>query len=298
MDWLNYQHLYYFWVVAREGTIRGASEELRLAPSTISVQIRQLSEQMGHDIFQRTGRRLVLTEMGRAVFRYADAIFTTGRELLDFVNGRRPGYPLRLDVGVAGVVPKLLAHKFIEPALQMESPVHLVVHSDRQDRLLTDLALHHLDVIITDAPVGPEARVRVFTHSLGSCGVTFFATSKLHAQIGRDFPNCLDGAPFLLPTSETALRRVLDHWFDSRELHPVVVGEYDDSGLLKAFGQHGYGVFVAPDIIAEEIARQYRVEPIGRADSVQERFYAVSIERQLKHPAVAHIKQSAAALLQ
>jgi len=297
MEWVNYQHLHYFWVVAREGSIRAAGEELRLAPSTISTQLKQLSEHFGNDLFERSGRRLVMTEFGRHIFRYADEMFMTSREMLDFVHGRQPGHPMRLDVGVAAVVPKLLANKFIEPALEMDDSVHLVIREDRQDRLLADLALHHLDVVITDSPIGPEARVRAFTHTLGSCGIQFLAAPGVAEKLEGEFPECLDGAPFLLPTSETALRRMLDHWFDAQGLRPFVVAEIDDSALLKVFGQHGHGVFAAPDVIGAEIQRQYQVQSIGHASRLRERFYAVSVERKLKHPAVARIKSLAAALL-
>lgn len=296
MEWLNYQHLHYFWVVAREGSIRAASEELRLAPSTISVQLKQLSEQLGHDLFERSGRRLVLSEMGRQVFRYADAICVTGRELLDFVHGHQDGHAQRLDVGVAAVVPKLLAHQFISPAFDSEEAVHVVVREDRQERLLAELAMHRLDIVITDSAIGPEARVKVFTHPLGTCGVVFFATPELRKSFSGPFPGCLDGQPFLVPTSDNALRRMLDHWFDARDIHPHIIGEYDDSALLKAAGQHGHGFFAAPDVIADAIEHQYGVEAIGTADGLEERFYAVSMERKLRHPAVARIKRSAAAL--
>lgn len=297
MEWLNYQHLQYFWVVARLGGVRAASDELRLAPSTISVQLRQLSEHLGQDLFERAGRRLVLTAFGRDVFRYADTIFTTGRELLDFAGGRGPGRPRRLDVGVSGVIPKMLAQKVVEPALEMAEPVHLLIREDRQERLLEELAAHRLDVVLTDAPVGPEARVKVFTHALGSSGVTFFAAPALRRRLVGDLPGCLDGAPLLVPTAETALRRLLDHWLDAHGVHPQIVAEIDDSAMLKAFGRRGHGVFAAPDVIADELARQYQVEPLGPAEGLEERFYAVSIERRLRHPAVAHIKRTATALL-
>ncbi len=297
-EWLNYQHLQYFWVTAREGSIRAASAELSLAPSTISAQLKLLSQQLGQDLFERVGRGLILTAFGREVFHYADAIFMTGRELLDLAHGRRTGRPLRMEVGVAGVVPKLLARRFVEPAFEVDGgDLHLVLREDRQERLLSQLALHHLDVVITDAPVGPESHLKVFTHALGGTDVSFFATEELASRLGTDFPKNLNGAPCLLPTSETALRRLLDHWFDARDLHPVIVAELDDAALLKAFAQHGYGFCAGPTVIADEIKRQYEVVEIGRADGVREEFFAVSLDRVLRHPGVARIKASAYALL-
>ncbi|MFT7580010.1 MAG: LysR family transcriptional activator of nhaA [Myxococcota bacterium] len=297
-EWLNYQHLQYFWVTAREGSVRAASTELRLAPSTVSAQLKLLAAQLGQDLFQRVGRGLVLTPFGHEVFHYADAIFMTGRELLDLAGGRRTGRPLRLEVGVAGVVPKLLARRFIEPAFDVEEgELHLVVREDRQALLLAELALHHLDVVITDAPVGPESHLRVFTHALGGTDVAFFAKEALALELREGFPQSLNGAPCLLPSSETALRRLLDHWFDARDLHPIVVSEFDDSALLKAFGQRGHGFFAGPAVIADEIKRQYEVVEIGLADGVREEFFAVSLDRVLRHPGVARIKASANALL-
>lgn len=293
MEWLNYHHLLYFWTVAREGSIRAASDELRLAPSTISAQLKQLQEQLGHPLLKRTGRNLVLTEMGRTVYQYADEIFMIGRELMDFVHGRQDGRPRRLDVGVSGMLPKTVALKLLEPALDGDEPVHLVVREDRQAQLLAELALHQLDVVITDVPVGPDARVKAYNHLLGECGVVFVAPEDTAERYLDDFPRSLDAAPFLYPSSESAMRRMLDHWFEARDIHPIVAAEFDDSALMKAFGQSGMGVFAVPAIVVEEVERSYRVKRIGMAEGLVERFYAVSIERRLKHPAVAEIKRRA-----
>jgi LysR family transcriptional activator of nhaA len=293
MEWLNYHHLYYFWIVAREGTIAAAGQELGLAPSTISEQIHQLERSLNQKIFKRSGRRLVLTDVGQVVFRFADEIFTLGRELSDFVQGRPTGRPMRLNVGIADVVPKLVTRKLLEPALRIPEKIHLICREDRPERLLADLALHQLDVVITDSPVGPDARVRAFNHLLGECGVVFFGAPALAQRLRPDFPRSLHGAPFLLPTSESVLRRMLDQWFDTREMRPDVVAEFEDSALLKVFGQGGMGVFPGPEVVAEEVCRQYGVEVIGQADGLRERFYAVSVERKLKHPAVVAISEAA-----
>lgn len=293
MEWLNYHHLLYFWLVAREGSLAGASKELRLAQSTISGQIRSLEQGLGEKLFTRSGRRLVLTEIGRIVYRYADEIFLLGRELQDVIKGRPVGRPLRLVVGIADVVPKLVARRLLEPALKLSEPVHLVCHEDKPERLLAELAVHNLDVVIADAPVGPSVRIRAFNHLLGECDIVFFATPKLAASHKRGFPKSLDGARVILPTENTTLRRSLDQWFATRGIRPRVVGEFEDNALLKVFGQAGMGLFPASSVIAEEVQRQYGVRPIGTLDGVRERFYAISVERKLKHSAVIAISEEA-----
>jgi LysR family transcriptional activator of nhaA len=293
MERLNYNHLHYFWLVAREGSLARASEELGLAQSTISGQIHALEDAMGERIFTRSGRRLVLTDVGRVVFRFADEIFTLGRELGDALAGRPLGRPLKLVVGVAKVVPKLVARHLIEPAFTLGEPVHVVCHEDKPDRLVAELATHAFDIVLSDAPAPPALRVRVFNHLLGECGVVFFAVPELAAACRRKFPQSLNDAPFLVPTENTVLRGSLDQWFSSRGIRPRVVGEFEDSALLKVFGQSGKGIFAAPSVIAREVQRQYQVRPVGRADEIRERFYAISVERRLKHPAVVAIIEAA-----
>jgi LysR family transcriptional regulator, transcriptional activator of nhaA len=293
VEWLNYHHLLYFWLVAREGSLAGASRELRLAQSTVSSQIRALEQGLGEKLFARSGRRLVLTEIGRVVYRYADEIFSLGRELQDVIKGAPVGRPLRLVVGVADVVPKLVAQRLLEPALKLPEPVHLVCHEDKPDRLLAELAVHSLDVVIADAPASPSVRIRAFNHLLGEGDIVLFATAKLAAAHKQGFPKSLDGAPVILPTENTALRRSLDQWFATRGVRPRVVGEFEDNALLQVFGQAGMGFFPASSVIADEVQRQYRVRPIGKLDGVRERFYAISVDRRLKHPAVIAISQEA-----
>ncbi len=293
MEWLNYHHLLYFWTMARQGSLARASAELRLAQSTISGQIRALEDSLGEKLFARRGRRLVLTEMGRVVFRYAEEIFSLGRELRDAVKGRPVGRPLSLMVGVADVVPKLVARRLLEPALKLPEPVRLICREDKPERLFAELAVHNLDIVLADAPIDPSIRIRAFNHLLGECGIVFFGTAKLAAAHRRNFPESLDGAPVILPTENTTLRRSLDQWFAARGIRPRVVGEFEDSALLKVFGQVGMGLFPASSVIADEVQRQYQVRPVGRLDEVRERFYAISVERKLKHPAVIAISEEA-----
>lgn len=292
MEWLNYHHLLYFWTVAKEGSIARAGEKLRLAQPTISGQIRALEESFGEKLFQRVGRRLVLTEMGRLVYRYADEIFTLGRELGDAVKGRPTGRPVRFTVGVADVMPKLIAARLLAPALRLKEPVRMICREDKPEPLLAELGVHELDLVLTDSPLGGGVSIRAFNHLLGECDVSFFAAPSLKlAQ--KTFPRCLDGAPFLMPMEGSTLRRSLEQWFDEHDLRPRIACEFDDSALLKTFGQSGVGAFAAPAAIAEEIARQYGVQEIGRTAEVRERFYAISAERRLKHPAVIAISQAA-----
>jgi LysR family transcriptional activator of nhaA len=293
MEWLNYHHLLYFWTVARLGSVARATEELYLAQPTISAQIRALEESLGEKLFTRIGRNLALTEVGRTVFRYADEIFSLGRELSDTLKGRSVGRPVRFVVGIADVVPKLIAHRLLEPALRLPDPVRMVCHEDKSERLLAELAVHGLDLVLTDAPIGPTVKVRAFNHLLGECGISIFGTAKLATTYRRRFPQSLDSAPFLFPTENTASRRALDQWFEAEKIHPLIMGEFEDNALLKVFGQSGMGLFAGPSVIETEIRRQYGVQVIGRIDAVRERFYAISVERKLKHPAVVAISESA-----
>lgn len=293
MNWLNYHHLLYFYMAARHGSVSKAAAELRLAQPTLSGQIRALEESFGEKLFHRTGRRLVLTETGQAVYRYADEIFSLGRELVDMVHGHATGRPLRLVVGIADAMPKLIAYRLIEPAMKLPDPVRIVCREDQPDRLLAALAIHQVDVVLADAPAPPSVRVRAFNHLLGECGVAFFAAPELAQRLRPGFPGSLNGAPFLLPGDNTALRRSLEQWFLHKRIHLGEINEFDDSALLKVFGQGGAGVFASPTPIADEIARQYCVEVIGKTEEVKERFYAITVEKRLTNPAVVAISSAA-----
>jgi LysR family transcriptional activator of nhaA len=293
MQWLNYHHLFYFWTVAREGSIARATGVLRLAQPTISAQIRQLEQQLGEPLFERRGRSLVLTDVGRTVQGYADEIFSLGRELTLAVRSRPPGRALRFALGVTDAIPKLVAHRLLEPVFRLGEPVHLVCREGASSRLLADLALHTLDLVISDAPIPPRVGVRGFSHLLGECGVAIFGGAALAVKHRSRFPRSLDGAPFLLPTDDQALRRSLEQWFAAHAIRPRVVGEFDDSALLKVFAQAGRGLFAGPDAVEREIAKQYGVRVVGRCAGVRERFFAISAERRLAHPAVVALTESA-----
>lgn len=296
MDWLNYHHLLYFWVVAREGSIARASEVLMLAPPTISSQIKDLELTLGEQLFTRSGRRLVLTDVGKLVYRYADEIFTVGRELLDTLKGRPTGRPLRFVVGIADVVPKLIAHRLLRTTLSLDN-VRLICRENTSDVLLAELAVHGLDLVLSDSPIGAGVKVRAFSHLLGESGVSICAAPRLASSLRRRFPRSLDGAPFLLPTEGAALRRSLEQWFDREEIRPHVVGEFDDSALLAVFGQAGEGAFAIPTAVEVDARRSYGVRVVKRLPELQERFYAITIERKVKHPAAVAMTRTAKAEL-
>jgi LysR family transcriptional activator of nhaA len=294
MEWLNYHHLLYFWVVASRGGIVRASKELRLAHPTISGQIHRLEETLGEKLFSRRGRQLELTEAGRVAFRYAEEIFSLGREFLDTLKGRASGRPLRLVVGAADVLPPSLVRRFLEPAFRLAGPIRVICRADKSvEEFLAEMALHRLDVVIADGPAGPGAAIRTFNHLLGECGTSFFASPKLAASTRSRFPDSLDAAPFLLPGAPSTVRRSLEQWFESVDVRPQVVAECDDSALIKDFGEEGMGIFAAPTVIEAEVLQHYRVKVIGRSPAVRQQFYAISAERRIKHPAVVAICEAA-----
>jgi len=293
MDWLNYHHLLYFWMVARTGSITRASQELRLAQPTISAQLRSLEESLGEKLLSKAGRRLELTEVGRLVYGYADEIFSLGRELTDVLKGRPRGRPARLVVGISDMMPKLVAYRILEPALRLGSPVHFVCHEDQPEKLLLNLAAHELDLVLTDAPAHSAIHVRVFSHLLGSSDMALFAAPSLAARYRKDFPARLDGAPFLMPTQDSVARRTLDQWFSKHGIRPLIVGEFQDRALLNVFGQAGVGIFASPAVVEDEVRKYSRAALVGRLESATEDFYVISAERKIKHPAVAAISESA-----
>jgi LysR family transcriptional activator of nhaA len=293
MSWLNYHHLLYFWTVAREGTIAKACKLLHLTQPTISAQLRTFEGSLNAKLFDRVGRNLVLTETGRIVYRYAEDIFNLGRELQDTLNGRPPGRPLRLVVGIAESMPELVSYRILEPVLRLPEFVQVVCEQGKPEQLLAQLAVHSLDVVLADAPAGPSIKVQAFNHLLGECGVSLVGTPKLVAAYRDGFPRSLDKAPFLLPLENTVLRRSLEQWFEAEGIRPMVRGEFADPAMLKAFGEHGVGIFAIRTAVEEETRQRYKVSVLGRIDSICERFYAISLERKLKHPAVVAISSAA-----
>lgn len=290
---LNYKQLHYFWSVAKAGGLGRAAERLHLTPQTLSGQIALLEDSLGSKLFRRVGRRLELTEAGQLALSYADDIFRTGGELEEVLRGSPAGRPLQFRVGVADVVPKSLAYRLLAPAMGLADPVRIVCREDKLDRLLGELAVHRLDLVLADRPMPDQAEVKGYSHKLGECGIAFLAGQALAARLPGAFPACLDDAPLLLPGEGTALRGRLMRWLAGEGLHPRIVGEFDDSALMNAFGQGGSGVFPTPAVLADELCRQYGAVRLGHSDAVSERFYALSVERRLSHPAVLAILAAA-----
>jgi LysR family transcriptional regulator, transcriptional activator of nhaA len=290
---LNFKHLRYFWVVAREGGISRASERLHLTPQTISAQLSLLENQLGVALYNRSGRNLELTDVGRLVLSYADEIFSLGGELEDMVHSLPTGRPLLFRVGVVDVLPKLIAHRILQPALQMEDSLRIVCREAGIDNLLAELTVHRLDLVLADRPIPPTVSTRGYSHKLGESPVGFFAKASVTEQLKGAFPRCLEGAPLLLPSSGNQLRSGIDQWLEKNRIHPRIVAEFDDSALMKVFGQEGAGIFIAPAAIETEVERQYQVKAIGRTDEIKEHFYAISIERKVTHPVVAELLKSA-----
>ena len=293
MRHLNYNHLQYFWTVAREGSIAKASESLHLTPQTISGQLKLLDEAVGQPLFNRVGRRLVLSDMGRVVYEYAEEIFSVGAELANVVRGKHMSGPTTLSVGIVSSMPKLIAERIVAPALMADQPIRVRCHEASLEKLLSELAVHKLDIVLSDQPVPDGLGLKAYNHRLGESGMSFFAQRKYTRRYRPRFPASLNDAPMLLPSQDSALRRRLDDWFEANELSPRIVAEFDDSALLKAFGEAGAGVFAAPTVIEEEICRMYRMAVIGQTDDIKERFYAISAERRLKHPSVVLITDTA-----
>ncbi len=293
MDWLNYHHLLYFWVIAREGSIKQACQVLSLSQPALSAQLRALEDAIGEQLFARVGRKLVLTDVGKMVYRYADEIFSLGRELTSTLKGYGPQRPIRLVVGIAEVVPKVVAYKLLKVAFKQFEHMKIMCWEGRLERLLGELALHALDIVITDTPVPPSVSVEAHSHLLGESGVTLFGVQRLASRYRRGFPRSLDGAPFLLPTSNSVLRRNLDDWFRKHDIEPFIIGEFEDGATMKAFGQEGHGLFPGSSVVESEIARQYQVRTVGHMTGFSERFYGITVERRLKHPAVLAISESA-----
>ena len=293
MRHLNYSHLQYFWVVAREGSIVKASGVLHLTPQTISGQLKLLDEAVGQPLFNRVGRRLVLSDMGRTVFEYANEIFSVGSELMNVVRGNQLAGPATLTVGIVNSIPKLIAERIIAPALGNEEPIRVRCHEASLEQLLAELAVHRLDLVLSDQPIPDGLSLRAYNHRLGESGLSFFVRRGVARRYRGSFPHNLNGAPMLLPLQNSALRRRLDEWFEQENLTPVIAGEFEDSALMKAFGEAGAGVFAAPTAIEAEIGRMYRAAVLGRTEAIRERFYAISAERRLRHPAVVLITNAA-----
>ncbi len=290
---LNYRQLHYFWVVAKTGSIVRACDQLNLTPQTISGQISLLEQTLGVDLFQRVGRQLELTEAGRLALPYAEQMFQLGNELEAMLRAQPDEQQILFRVGVADVVPKSIVYRLIAPTMELQEPMRISCREDKLERLLADLAIQRLDLVISDSPMPSHLDIKGYSQKLGECGISFFATPELAQRYGKDFPASMHGAPLLIPGQETVVRSRLMRWFADQNVQPRIVGEFDDSALMKAFGKSGSGIFIAPSVIADEVQTQYGVKLLGQTDAVTESFYAISVERKVKHPGIIAITESA-----
>lgn len=293
MATLNFKHLRYFWIVAKTGSIARAAEQLHLAPHSISGQLKEFETTLGVDLFRRAGRNLELTDAGRRILSYAEEIFNIGDELLEVLHEQSAHKSLPFRVGIADSVSKAVAYRLVEPALKLEESVRLICREGRLAPLLADLAIHRLDMIIADRPMPTQLNVRGYNHLLGESGLSVFGTPSLLNTLPGRFPAMLDNAPFLMPGEDAATRTKLVQWLEANALRPRIIGEFDDSALMKSFGRAGAGLFVAPTAITAHVCEQYKVMQVGRIDSVIEQLYAITTERRIKHPAIVAISKAA-----
>ncbi len=290
---LNYKHLHYFRTVAKVGAINRAAEKLHLTPQTLSGQISLLEARLGVALFRRSGRRLELTDAGRTALTYADEIFHVGAELEEALQNRATARVHPFRVGIADVLPKAIAYQLLAPALTLAEPVKLVCREDRLEQLAAELSIHRLDMVLADRPLPSSMDIKGYSHSLGDCGISFLASRAVAESLGQDFPTNLHAAPLLIPGEDSALRVPLLRWLERHAVQPLIVGEFDDSALMSAFGQAGAGVFPVPLTTAREMMRQYEVIELGRTEEIRERFFAISVERRLSHPAVVAVSEAA-----
>lgn len=291
---MNYKHLHYFLQVAETGSVAAASRQLHLTPQTISGQIQLLADRLGGPLFEKVGRRLELTDTGQLALGYAQEIFSLGSELEAAVREKtRQGRTLEFRVGVADAVPKLIAYHLVEPALKVEQPLRIVCREWRLERLLSELAVHTLDLVIADAPLPSALSVKAFSHHLGGSAISVFGSSDLKSRSRKPFPDCLQGAPLLMPGEDSAVGQRLRAWFKAQGLRPRTVAEFDDSALAQEFGRQGVGYLLGPTVLAGEIEARLQVLRVGTIDEVQEHFYAISVERRITHPCVLAITRAA-----
>ncbi len=294
---LNYQHLYYFWMIAREGSIAGAARALHLTPQTVSGQLAVFESSLGGPLFHRRGKRLVINELGAVVQRYADEIFALGRELKDVVRGVGVHDPVEFVVGVADVIPKTIACRLLSPALAFSDDIRIVCYEHSLEQLLAELNIHRIDLVLSDQPLPPVLKINGFSHHLGNSATSFLCTSALAKTLSGRFPDNLHNAPMLLQTPQYSLRKSLDQWFEQQGIVPKIRGEFDDSALLKTFAQAGFGVFALPTVAEREICSQRQLMALGRTSTIEADFFAIVGERRVKHPAVMVVIEMARQVL-
>ena len=293
MEWLNYHHLRYFWTVARKGGVRKAAEDLHVSQPSISAQLRLLEESLGQKLFRRGGRNLVLTETGQLVLNYADEIFSAGRELMNAVKQRPGKHPVRVNIGLTDAFPKLIAFQILRAAFRSEAAIHMICREGEIGPLVSHLQAHRLDIVLADEPASSALKAKTFNHRLGRSGITFCAVPSLAAKLRRNFPQSLDGAPALLPTQNMGMRAALETWFDSNEIRPRLVGEFEDSALMEVCSTGGRGFTAVHTVVDRAALKHFGLRVIARVDECGTDFYAITAERRVKHPAAVAITEHA-----
>lgn len=284
----NYKHLYYFWVVAKEGGISRAAEKLDMAVQTVSAQVRELERALGYALLKPAGRGLVLTDAGLAAMQQADQIFLLGESLPARVKDAVSAPTVRLAVGICDGLPKLVVHRLLQPVMA-EPNLRLLCHEGELNDLLGDLALHRLDVVLSDRPAPVNPNIKLYNHALGSSTIAWYGSVALAKSARKDFPQSLADVPLLLPTVHTAMRDRLDQWFEQRAIRPRIAGEFEDSALLKTFGASGMGVFPASEWVHDDLLAHYAVQRLGPCEGVTEHFFAVGTEKKVQHPLVQRL---------
>jgi len=297
MEWLNYHHLRYFWFVAREGSIAAAARKLRVSQPSVSVQIRELEEALGAKLFERQGRRNVLTDAGRLALRHADEIFATGAELVTALRQRSEAPDYRLFVGVADALPKLVTYVILQPVINAAENARIICREGKMKQLLRALGEHRLDIVLSDEPATSLAGIAAYNHPLGESDVCFCATPDLAALLRKNFPRSLDGVPALLPAETTTLRQSLDNWFRARDVQPRILAEFEDSALMKVIAAHGEGFTALPRVVAAEAEQRYGLVNFAVADGCQEKFFAITAQRRITHPLVGRLTDRARQML-
>lgn len=293
MSPLNYNHLFYFYIVATEGSITKASARLNLTPQTISGQITNFEAQIGVNLFDRKAKKLFLSQMGLLVFSYAEEIFQLGDEIKNILNRKQPSLWHTFTVGITNVIPKVLAHQLLSPVLKMNESVRLICQEGELTHLLADLSLNKIDCILSDQPLQLGSHVKAYNHQLVESGLTFFATESLLNDCNKTYPSNLSDLPWLMQSKKSAVRSSLSSWLEKQNISANIIAEFDDSALMKSFGKKGYGIFSGPTLIEDHIVEKYGVKVLGRTTEIKESYYIISPERRLKHPAILEIVNSA-----
>jgi LysR family transcriptional regulator, transcriptional activator of nhaA len=297
VEWLNFHHLRYFWMVARKGGVRKAAEALHVSQPSISAQLRLLEESLGQKLFRRSGRNLVLTDAGQLVLNYADEIFSAGRELMNAIKQRPGKHPIRLNIGLTDAFPKLITFEILRAAFRSDEAVHVICREGEIGPLVNQLQAHRLDIILADEPASSTLKAKTFNHRLGRSGITFCAVPALSAKLRRNFPQSLDGAPALLPATNMGMRAAVEAWFDKQGIRPRVVGEFEDSALMEVCSAGGRGFTVVHTVIDRAALKHYNLRVIAKVQDCSSEFYAITAERLVNHTAAIAITEHAYANL-